>query len=275
MINLVTAIDNIKINALAIERRDGREVWAKRRRKGSEYIARVANCFFRLAHDPIHVCVSPEEWQRRETCCFELLYDRRFQAFVDGSRALCFDQLPGLSLRVHAERGTLSPAMLMSAGREFRRAHGLWCEQMHGFWSHGDAQLSNVIYEEADDRSRLIDFEVVHDLSLSADARHAQDLLLLLLDLASYVDAAKWLPFALSFLQGYDRRRVFDELQGQLVLDGGLQWFWRRLRTGFLSRAEFGERIQALRRAVILIARPESDAAQGEDRVAQIGDVKA
>jgi hypothetical protein len=275
MLNLVTAIDNIKINALAIECRGGREVWSKRRRKGSEYLARVANCFFRLAHDPIHVCVGPEEWQRREISCFELLYGRRFQAYVDGSRALCFDQLPGLSLRVPAERGTLSPEMLISAGREFRRAHGLWCEQMHGFWSHGDAQLSNVIYEAADDRSRLIDFEVVHDLSLSADARHAHDLLLFLLDLVGYVDAAKWIPFALSFLEGYGRRRVLDELQGQLFLDRGLPAFWRRLRTGFLSRADFCDRIHALRSALSSVAPLNSDAAEEKDRATLVSGSRA
>jgi hypothetical protein len=271
MINLVTAIDNIKINAIAAECRDGRAVWSKRRRRGSEYVARVANCFFRLANEPIHVCSRPEEWQLREISCYQLLYDRRFQACVDGPRSLCLDQLPGLSLRTHAEHGTLSPAMLGSAGREFRRAHELWCDQMHGFWSHGDAQLSNVIYDAAYDRCRLIDFEVVHDLSLSADARHAQDLLLLLLDLVGYVDAAKWLPFALALLQGYARQSVLDELRGQLVLHRGLPGFWRRLRTGFLSRAEFGDRLCALRRAMVLIAQPHSDAAEGEDRAALVG----
>ena len=40
-----------------------------------------------------------------------------------------------------------------------------------------------VIYNQKTGRARLIDFELVHDRSLSAKSRHADDLLVFLLDI--------------------------------------------------------------------------------------------
>jgi len=264
MVNLLTAVGRIKINAHWRERRDGRVVWVKRRRTGSEQIARVANWFFRLAHDPIHVCAEPDEWQHWEICCFDLLYDHRFRAVTDGPRSVCFDQVPGLSLQAHAERGTLSTAMLMSAGREFRRAHGLWCEQMGAFWSHGDAQLGNVIYEAARDRCRLIDFEVIHDPGLPANVRRAQDLRVFLLDLAGAVEAARWLPFALAFVRGYARVDVLVELQRQLRPRHGVAGLWQRLRASDLTRTELRERMATLRRGLSPIILSSAEATRND-----------
>ena len=65
-------------------------------------------------------------------------------------------------------------------------------------WSHGDAGMANVIYDEKSDRARLIDFEIVHDKSLPALSRHADDLLIFLLDLIAMRPDRQWLPFTLA-----------------------------------------------------------------------------
>jgi tRNA A-37 threonylcarbamoyl transferase component Bud32 len=73
--------------------------------------------------------------------------------------------------------------MLEAAGTELRRAHQFWSDEFDGPWSHGDSTATNVIYNQKTGRARLIDFELVHDRSLSAKSRHADDLLVFLLDI--------------------------------------------------------------------------------------------
>jgi hypothetical protein len=60
------AVNCIKINSITFERRQGKPMWVKRRRWGSELIAGQANLFFRLAQGRVHVWVDPKKWQRWE-----------------------------------------------------------------------------------------------------------------------------------------------------------------------------------------------------------------
>jgi hypothetical protein len=79
--------------------------------------------------------------------------------------------------------------MLKAAGSEYRPAHHFKNEEFGSAWSHGDASMTNVIYDEETGRSRLIDFEIRHEKSLPATARHADDLLVFLLDLVGRVSS--------------------------------------------------------------------------------------
>jgi len=76
------AINSIKINSGTLEIRDGRPIWLKRRKPGSELIAISANMFFRLTGARIRVRVNPEKWQRWEVSCFRLLHGGGFRAFA-------------------------------------------------------------------------------------------------------------------------------------------------------------------------------------------------
>jgi hypothetical protein len=227
-----TAIDSIKINSITREMRRGRPMWVKRRRTGSELIALAAYLFSWLGRSPIRVWINAEKWQRWELGCFNLLHHYTLQAFAKGSRTVCEDEVPGRSLLEHVNRGTLKPRMLEAAARELRRVHEFWCEELGDHWSHGDPHLDNVIYDRAADRARLIDFEVIHDKSIPALLRHADDLLVFLQDLMGRVTAGQWLHFR-PFLY----RRVRSAGSGD-----------RATKTSLCSRRR--------RRAVVEIAHP-------------------
>jgi hypothetical protein len=245
-----STLNSIKINSITLEMREGRPMWVKRRRPGSELIAGAANLFFHLARALIRVWVDSKKWQRWEVDCYHLLYGHDFCAFAEGSRTVCVDTVPGESLLKHVTRGTLTPRILRAAAREFRRAHDLPCQDFGGPWSHGDPHLDNVIYDQSSDRVRLIDFEVVHDKSLPAVVRQADDLLVFLQDLIGRVSFEQWLPFALCFLNAYGRPEVMAELRNRLVVPSGLPGLWWKLRTEYLERRELIRRIDALRNAL-------------------------
>jgi len=245
-----TAIESIQINSITLETRNRRTLIVKHRRWGSELVAIIANLFFRLSRSPIHVWVRPGRWLRWEIKCFRLLYNGGFQVFAEGSRTLCQESFRGKSLLEHLHRKTLDSRGVRAAARELRRAHGLRCDELRGFWSHGDPHLGNVVYDAVADRARLVDFEIIHDKRLSAVERHADDLLVFLQDLVGRVSEEEWLRLATCFVTAYGQEDVIAELTKKLVVPRGIAGIWWKLRTEYMSRRELVCRFTALRQAV-------------------------
>jgi len=159
-------------------------------------------------------------------------------------------EMPGTDLSTLLRQEALALEMLGAAGAELRRAHALPCPTFAGPWSHGDPHLGNFIFERESGRARLMDFEVRHHLSLGADERHADDLLVLLQDLIGRVKPESWLPSATAFLRGYDRPAVVSLLKPNLALPGGIARIWWAVRTTYLASRELRQRLEALRQTL-------------------------
>ncbi len=243
-------VEAIAINSVWEKKRGGRTLVLKRRNLHSEQLADLTNLYFRVANIPIRFWSKLDEWRRWEVDCFEMLNNDRFHAYASGKRCVVAEKLPGESLWEHLNRGTLTTRMLRSAALEFRRAHQFWSDEFRGRWSHGDASITNVIYDAKADRARFIDFEIYHDRSLSAAARHADDLLVFLLDLVGTVPSRQWLPFSTTFLEAYGDFQVIAQLRKQLDLPGGLAWIWWGVRTNFTNPGKVKQRLANLSRAI-------------------------
>jgi hypothetical protein len=257
-----TFVDSLKISSTSEKIRRGRRVVIKRRNIYGEQLADLANLYFRMSGIPVRFWSKTEDWKRWEVECFKMLNGDRFRAFNSGAKTVCVDKLPGESLWEQMNRGTLTQRMLEAAGREFFRAHLLWSDEFGGPWSHGDASMTNVIYNEKTGRARLIDFELVHDKSLRAKSRHADDLLVFLLDILAIVPTRQWLPFALYFLNAYENARVIAALEDQLALPSGMAWIWWGVRTSFASPAKVKRRLAKLRDVIANLGRYRTVAAK-------------
>ena len=205
-------VESLKINSITEKARRNRRVVIERRNVYGVRAADLINFYFRAAGIPIRYLSDVREWRRWEARCFQMLNGDRFRAKVRDSRTLTLDKLPGDNLWDHMNRGTLTPRMLKAAGSEYRRAHHFKNEDFGSGWSHGDASMTNVIYNEKTGRARLIDFEIRHEKSLPATARHADDLLVFLLDLVSSVSSRQWIRLAICFLRAYGDAAVMREL---------------------------------------------------------------
>jgi len=244
-------VEAIALNSVWEKKRGRRTFVVKRRNLHSEQLAELTNLYFRVASIPIRFWSKLDEWRRWEVDCFEMLNGDRFHAYGSGKRCVVAEKLPGENLWEHLNRCTLTKQMLRSAAVEFRRAHQFWSDEFRGRWSHGDASITNVIYDAKTNRARLIDFEIYHDKSLSAAARQADDLLVFLLDLVGTVPSRQWLPFATTFLEAYGNGEVIGQLRSQLDLPGGLAWIWWGVRTNFTTPATVKRRLANLSRAII------------------------
>ena len=240
-------VDSLKLSSVSERVRRGRRVVIKRRNGYSEQLAELANLYFRMAGIPIRFWAKVVDWRRWEVKCFRMLNGDRFHAFASGAKTVCVDKLPGKSLWEQLNRRTLTRQMLEAAAHELRRAHQFWSDEFRGPWSHGDAGMENVVFNEKTGRARLIDFEIIHDKSLPAAARHADDLLVFLLDLAAIAPSQKWLAFALRFLNAYGNLDVIAELKDQLSLPSGIAWIWWGVRTSFADPAKVKNRLAKLR----------------------------
>lgn len=246
--NAATAlVEALNLNSIKERRRGGRRVLVKRRNLAGRPLADLANAYFRRSRIPIHFLSDMKEWQHREITSFNMLNGDRFRARASGGDTVIEDKLPGNSLWDHMKRGTLNQRMLKAAAREFRRAHEFWSDDFNGPWSHADATTTNAIYNEKTGRVRLIDFEIEHDKSLPARARHADDLLVFLLDMVGLLSSRQWLSFALCFLNAYNRPDVILELRKRLLLPGGLAWVWWEVRTNFTPPGKMKRRLARLR----------------------------
>ena len=243
-------VESLKINSITEKSRGARRVVVKRRNLYGERAAGLINFYFRAAGIPIRYLSNVREWRRWEARCFQMLNGDRFRARVINSRTVTLDKLPGDNLWEHMNRRTLTPQMLKAAGNEYRRAHHFESKELGCGWSHGDASMTNVIYDEKTKRARLIDFEIRHEKSLPARTRHADDLLVFLLDMVGRIPTRQWLPFAICFLRAYGDPPVLRELKKHLIIPSGLGSIWWNVRTNFTSSAKVRRRFQALRRAI-------------------------
>jgi hypothetical protein len=239
-------IDSLRVNSVSEQVRRGRRLVIKRRTVYSEPLAKLANVYFRMAGIPIRFWAKIADWRRWEVNSFNMLNGDRFHARASGANTICADKLPGRSLTDHLREGTLTRKMMEAAGKELRRSHQLWSDEFRGPWSHGDAGTNNVLYDEKTGRARLIDFEIVHDKSLSTKSRHADDLLVFLLDLLALGPNRQWLTLVLAFLNAYDNAPVIAQLKDQLAVPTGMAWIWWGVRTSFANRAKLKRRLQKI-----------------------------
>src|SRR6266702_1798846 len=257
-----TFVDSVKLSSVSERVRCGRRVVLKRRNAYSEQLADLANLYFRMSSIPIRFWSKVEDWRRWESECFKMLNGDRFRVFASGAKTVCVEKLPGESLWEHMNRGTLTRQMLEAAAREYFRAHQLWSDEFAGHWSHGDASMENVMYNEKTGRVRLIDFELIHEKSLTAKSRQADDLLVFLLDLIGVVPTRQWLPFTVYFLNAYENPRVISALENQLALPSGMAWIWWGVRTSFANPARVQRRLAKLRDVIANLGRHRAIAAK-------------
>jgi hypothetical protein len=239
-------VDSLKVNSVSEQMRRGRRVMNKRRTVYSEPLAELANVYFRMAGLPIRFWAKTEDWRQWEVKSFNMLNGDRFHARASGPNAICADKLPGRSLSDHLKDGTLTREMMEAAGKEFRRAHRLWSDEFRAPWSHGDAGTNNVLYDEKSGRARLIDFEIIHEKSLPTKSRHADDLLVFLLDILALAPNRRWLNLVLAFLNAYDNAAVIAHLKNQLAVPTGMAWIWWGVRTSFANPAKVKRRLQKI-----------------------------
>jgi hypothetical protein len=241
-------IDAVPVNSTRECFIGGKRFLLKRRRWGRGAVILLGNAFLNWSHSRISMFPRSSEWQAWEIHSYQLLYDRACLPILND--VIRVEPLPGRSLRDYLDEGRLSSAMMRAAGAEFKRAHALLSPCLDGLWSHGDPHLNNVLYDKISGCAYLIDFETRHDSRLSAVERHADDLLVLLLDLIGRDRGMDWFALSRAFLDAYDDAAVLQALALRLVVPRGLELALWKTRTNHLPTDVLRERLGLLHQLV-------------------------
>lgn len=217
----------------------------KHRKLGMGLVIAAGNVFLKLSRSRILMFARAADWRAWELHSFALVNGDAHPSGALG-RAIWTGRVPGKSLLDHLNESTLDADMLRAAGRALARAHSLYSEGLDGPWSHGDPHLANVLVTETG-AARLIDFETIHEPGLSAHDRHADDLLVLLLDLLGRVPQDRLLELSSAFLQGYARPKITPALRARLKMPKGLELALWHTRTHFCGRATLNAQLRALK----------------------------
>jgi hypothetical protein len=179
-----------------------------------------------------------------------MLYTRNSAYPLDEDKVV-EERLPGEAIFEHLKRGTATRRMMVAAAKEFRRAHSFWSDDLAGHWSHGDATSGNVIYDPATNRAQLIDFETMHEKSLAAPHRHADDLFVFLLDVVALAPRRRWLMLAQAFINSDGDAKGTEELRLRCRLPRGFtRRVWWAVRTNFVKSEKVMRRLNQLRCAL-------------------------
>jgi len=150
-------VEAIAINSVSEKIRRKRPVVIKRRNIHSGTVGRAdETSIFRVADIPIRFWSKVEDWQRWENRLFQHVEWRWLSSPFLRPANVVADKLPGESLWDRVNRGTLTRRMLLAAAAEFRALMNFWSDEFRGRWSHGDASITNVIYE-SEQQSRAAD----------------------------------------------------------------------------------------------------------------------
>lgn len=240
-------IDLIRINDLSRDTIAGVPVWVKRRTWLSRLLVPVANGFFWLAGNPVEVFATNAEWQRNETRTFLLLNGENRRVGALRTDSVYAEALPGTDLVGLLRDNDLTPEVMQSVGKAFRQMHRTLNPATGELFSHGDPHLGNVLYDDLSQSVNWVDFETIHCGNLDVRERHADDLLVLLLDLVGRASEEQWQSLSPAFLQAYQEPGVLAELKNRLRLPSGLGAIWWAVRTSYLGREELRRRIHWLR----------------------------
>jgi hypothetical protein len=189
------------------------------------------------------------DWQAWELDSYRLLHGTERISQQPDAASILVEALPGISLDEHRRANTLMPDILAAAGHMFQRVHALHSVLIPGAWSHGDPHFRNVLYDNATEQVYLIDFETRHEPGLPALERHADDLLVFLLDLCGG-PSDNFAEFARVFLAAYARPEVNAALLNRLVVPVGLELVLWRLRTHYLAHDALKYRLAVLRQVI-------------------------
>ena len=208
----------------------------KRRKRGRSWIIIFGNIFLKLSNSKILMFPSTKAWQKHEYKSYLCLYGGGCE-IVDGD-TLRIHPFEGQSIRDYLQEDAITTAMMTAFSHELRRVHQL------DNWSHGDLHTHNVLWDGQ--RIRFIDFETYHQRAMTIHERHADDLLVFLLDFMGRCSSDNWLSHCQTLIASYNDHEVLQHLQDRLYMPRGLELVLWKTRTNYLPNHSLADRLNTL-----------------------------
>jgi tRNA A-37 threonylcarbamoyl transferase component Bud32 len=239
-LGLARAISCVRVNSVSCRVQGGRRCYVKTRRLGAGAVIAAGNVFLARSKSRIAMFVRTAEWLSWEAAALDALHPGVVVSST--GRTLVLETIEGSPVR-----GAIDGRALAAVGAELARAHRSVRIDGRPF-SHGDPHLANFLFDGA--RARLIDVETVHNPGLTDRERHADDLLVVLLDAASTVGDDRRAQILDALVTAYDDTEVVAAIIPRLARPRGLERVLWATRTHFANDAALDAILAAVGRAV-------------------------
>ena len=229
-------IDRVTINQTTIL--DGHIF--KRRKRMRSWIIVFGNLFLKLSNSKILIFPSTTAWQQHECDCYLRLYGGGCDIIDDST--LRIHPFEGQSIRDLLQQDAITIEMMTSIAHELRRVHQL------DNWSHGDLHTNNILWDGK--HVWFIDFETYHQPTIPINERHADDLLVFLLDFIGRTTSDDWLLYCQALITTYDNQAVLNRLRARLVMPYGLELVLWKTRTNYLPNHILANHLKTLQQSI-------------------------
>lgn len=244
---IATWIDQVRLNSTRLIRFKDKDCFLKTRLPFRNFLIFFGNIFLSVSNSRIQMFGSTQKWLEWEIGCYQILYPSLL-AQSYSSQALVVEKIPGKDLLSLLKLGKLTEKHLLAAAMMFKRAHQCHSTFFNAGWSHGDPHLENVLFDSKSKQAFVIDFETQHVVTLSANERQADDLLVFCLDLIGR--SADYESLLTTFFSAYGDWEILHTLQHRLSLPQGFEHILWLTRTNFLSQKVLEVRLQQLRKSI-------------------------
>lgn len=185
----------------------------KTRRMFSNVSLAVARCFPCLISGL--KCLSLSDWQKWEAQAWHLFNAHELKFIRNG---IVMPALKGAKLGAilsSTADDKIKLQALRAAVEALRRSHATivtWPDAAERPFSHADTHAGNVFYDPASQRATWFDFELIHDPSMPAETRHADDLRALSFSAAAKAPDSLWPAMAETVVNAIGSVQVLSEL---------------------------------------------------------------
>ncbi len=237
MIVAAKILDAFKINVSWLEVFDDDQKLHKKRVFGVDWVIFFGNIFLKFSNSKILMYPSVKYWKRWESYHFNLLHGDQYQCFDQKERELTFDILPGKTLLELIKTKQFDREVIKAVAIEFNRAHRTYSKLTNQNYSHGDPHLENFLYDQKSNKAYIIDFETCHEKHLNEAERHADDILVFLLDCMGRLSETLFLDVLETFFSVYSyNEKTLLNLKKRLVVPTGLEKILWLTRTNYLGK---------------------------------------
>jgi len=193
-----------------------------------------------------HARVLPDqEWRRWESEVYRVVYD--IELVPDASGRLLVPEWSGVSLAAYLESEEINEAEKLGAiglaAQSLYRIHSAviqWQDGQRRSLSHGDATVENVIVDDVQATATWFDFDTIHESSMYADWRRADDLRALTYSAAERLHSAGFPELTKTIVTNYPHAATLEALAAAVA--------YRRTRpiSFHLAQARIGYRKRQL-----------------------------
>jgi hypothetical protein len=217
--NLLTSV---RLNVLEKREGDGGTYYLKKRRFYAALLIIASNVYLRISRTYVYF-LSRSKWMLWEHQVYKEILGKESQ--IGDHNTLILPKLDGaplsdvLTSKNESEvRKMEAVGWAVSAIETMHKCQIIWPDGEKRSFSHGDAKVGNIICDDVSKTCYVLDYESIHDVRMSCEWRHADDLRAIIYSAAEYIEPDLFNRLCRTAIRNYSNRAVLAQLKNYIEM---------------------------------------------------------